>query len=74
MRRLAKDADKELLRLREEWGETCQLKFGSQPVLLVNSPRVARELLGEVSTSPTHWTLFSVSVNWYREVRYTHLA
>ncbi|KAL9106099.1 MAG: hypothetical protein Q9227_008844 [Pyrenula ochraceoflavens] len=49
MRRLAKDVDKELLRIRDKWGDVCMPRFGAQEILLVNSPRAAKELLNERS-------------------------
>ena len=49
LRRLRANIDKELLRLKAEWGSVCMLWYGSSPVLFINSPRVAKELLNEVS-------------------------
>ena len=53
--RLRADLDAELIRIREKWGKSCKLKFGNTPVLIINDPRTAKELLNEVCcTDLTH--------------------
>jgi hypothetical protein len=48
--RLQSDPDKELLRLRERWGNICMLWFGSGPVIIINTPKAAKELLNDVGS------------------------
>lgn len=45
---LSRTPDKELYRLKDEWGSVCALQVGPQPALLISSPRIAKELLNEV--------------------------
>ena len=40
--------DEELPRLNRLWGAICALKIGSVPLIVLNSPRAAKELLNEV--------------------------
>lgn len=40
--------DQELLRIAKTYGEMCMLWFGSNPVLIVNSPKVAKEMMDKV--------------------------
>lgn len=53
VRQLRKDPETTLLMLRERWGDLCMLWFGSQPVLIVNSARAAKEMLDEVRSRAT---------------------
>lgn len=48
LKRLKADPDGELLRIRKKWGHICMLWFGTTPVILINHPRAAKELLNEV--------------------------
>ena len=48
LRNLHADPDRQLLRLRDRWGSMCMLWYGSSPVIIVNSPKAAREMLNEV--------------------------
>lgn len=40
--------DLELLRLAKQYGQMCMLWFGSNPVLIVNSPKVAKDMMDKV--------------------------
>ena len=48
LRNLHADPDRQLLQLRDRWGSMCMLWYGSSPVIIVNSPKTAREMLNEV--------------------------
>ncbi|KAJ5088543.1 cytochrome P450 [Penicillium angulare] len=37
--------DQELLRIAKKYGEICMLWFGTNPVLIINSPKVAKEMM-----------------------------
>ena len=50
------DPDRQLLQLRDRWGSMCMLWYGSSPVIIMNSPKAARELLNEVCEKD-HWWL-----------------
>ena len=51
---LRKRPDQELLRLARKYGEICMLWFGSNPVIVVSSPKLAKELMDKVSDQITH--------------------
>jgi hypothetical protein len=40
--------DQELLRIAQKYGSICMLWFGHSPVIIVSSPRVAKELMDKV--------------------------
>lgn len=46
--RLHSSPDQELLRLARQFGDICMLWYGSNPVIIINTPRAARDLLTEV--------------------------
>ena len=48
LRSLYANLDRGLLDLKNKWGDVCMLWYGSSPVLLINSPKAAREFLNEV--------------------------
>ena len=48
--KLQTDADGELRRLARRFGEVCMLWYGSNPVVIVSTPKAARDLLVEVCT------------------------
>ena len=54
LRNLHTDPDRQLLQLRDRWGSMCMLWYGSSPVIIVNGPKAARELLNEVRAKE-HW-------------------
>ena len=56
LRNLHTDPDRQLLQLRDRWGSMCMLWYGSSPVIIMNSPKAARELLNEVCEKD-HWWL-----------------
>ncbi|KIN03249.1 hypothetical protein OIDMADRAFT_120288 [Oidiodendron maius Zn] len=43
--KLLSEPDKELLRIRQRWGSICMLWYGSSPVIIINTPKAAKELL-----------------------------
>ena len=47
-RRIQRNLEPELLRLKERWGGICMLWLGPAPVVIVNCPSAAKELLNEV--------------------------
>ena len=47
-RKLSADLDPQLHQLKKDWGSLCMLWYGRSPVIIINSPRAARELLNEV--------------------------
>ena len=47
-RRVQKNLEPELLRLKEQWGDICMLWLGRAPVMVINSPLAAKEILNEV--------------------------
>lgn len=59
--RLLSTPDQELISLARRFGDVCMLWYGSNPVMIINTPRAARELLTEVCF--THEPLF-----FYRKV------
>lgn len=64
LKRLQDDPDGELGRLKSEWGPIYTLWFGTSPVLIVNSPQVAKELLNEVGlqTSRSEAQAYSIII------------
>ena len=48
LRKLSADLDRQLHQLNKNWGSLCMLWYGRSPVIIINSPRAARELLNEV--------------------------
>ena len=48
LRKLSAKLDPQLLQLKKDWGSLCMLWYGRSPVIIINSPRAARELLNEV--------------------------
>ena len=46
--RLQAQPDQELLRIARKWGDICMLWYGSNPVVIVNTPRAAKDLLNDV--------------------------
>lgn len=40
--------DQELLSLASRFGDVCMLWYGSNPVMILNTPKVARELLAQI--------------------------
>lgn len=64
LRKLHKNPDQTLMQIRKQWGNMCMLWYGSSPVLIVNSPKVVRELLNEVCESEARnpWAKFAVSI------------
>lgn len=51
--RLLSSPDQELLSLARRFGDVCMLWYGSNPVMIINTPRAARDLLTEVCRSHT---------------------
>ena len=51
LRKLWADLDPQLHQLKKDWGSLCMLWYGRSPVIIINSPRAARELLNEVCSS-----------------------
>jgi hypothetical protein len=49
--RLMKETEEALINLSVKYGETCMLWLGRSPVLLINSPIAAKELLDKVRTA-----------------------
>ena len=47
-RKLSADLDPQLHQLKKDWGSLCILWYGRSPVIIINSPLAARELLNEV--------------------------
>lgn len=54
LKNLHADPDRQLLRLRDRWGTMCMLWYGSSPVIILNGPKAAREMLNEVREKD-HW-------------------
>ena len=48
LRKLSANLDPQLHKLKKDWGSLCMLWYGRSPVIIINSPRAARELLNEV--------------------------
>ena len=48
LRKLSANLDPQLHQLKKDWGSLCMLWYGRSPVIIINSPRAARELLNEV--------------------------
>lgn len=46
--RLLKSPDPELISLAKQYGEIAMLWFGHNPVVVVNSPKVAKDLMDKV--------------------------
>jgi len=42
--------DQELLRIARKYGSICMLWFGSSPVIIVSSPKVAKDLMDKVKS------------------------
>lgn len=73
--RLLSSPDQELLSLARRFGDLCMLWYGSNPVMIINTPRAARDLLTEVCRTPKplfscRELLFCSSEN--RKVQYIH--
>lgn len=51
--RLLSSPDQELLSLARRFGDVCMLWYGSNPVIIVNTPKAARDLLTEVCCTRT---------------------
>ena len=47
--KLQANPEKELVRLKNKYGEICMLWFGSSPVIILSSPRIAKELMDRVN-------------------------
>ncbi len=45
---LKKSPDQELLRIARKYGQMCMLWFGSNPVIIVSSPKLAKDLMDKV--------------------------
>lgn len=45
---LRKDPDRTLIRLARDYGALCMLWFGSKPVVIVSSPKAAKDLMDKV--------------------------
>ena len=61
LRKLSADLDPQLHQLKKDWGSLCMLWYGRAPVIIINSPRAARELLNEVC-SLFHRCLWVVNI------------
>ena len=48
LRKMSANLDPQLHQLKKDWGSLCMLWYGRSPVIIINSPRAARELLNEV--------------------------
>lgn len=48
LKRLQSSPDRELVRIARNWGDTCLLWAAQYPMLIVNKPKVAKELLVDV--------------------------
>lgn len=48
LRKLSVDLDPQLYQLKKNWGSLRMFWYGRSPVIIINSPRAARELLNEV--------------------------
>lgn len=46
---MRKDLDQTLIRLARKYGALCMLWFGTKPVMIINTPRAAKDLLDKVS-------------------------
>lgn len=46
---LRKDPDRTLIRLARDYGALCMLWFGSKPVVIISSPKAAKDLMDKVS-------------------------
>lgn len=46
---LRKNSDQTLIRLARDYGALCMLWFGSKPVVIVSSPKAAKDLMDQVS-------------------------
>lgn len=46
---LRKDPDQTLIRLARDYGALCMLWFGSKPVVIVSSPKAAKDLMDKAS-------------------------
>lgn len=51
-RRLFQSPDKELTELTRQYGDTCMLWFGSQPVMIINTAKDVKQLLDKVHPVP----------------------
>jgi hypothetical protein len=47
--KLQANPEKELVRLKNKYGELCMLWFGRNPVIILSSPRIAKELMDKVN-------------------------
>jgi hypothetical protein len=46
--KLISEPEKELLRIKERWGSICMIWYGSSPVIIISTPKAAKELLQDV--------------------------
>ena len=53
LRRLQSQPDRELMRIARRWGDLCLLWAAQYPMLIINKPRIAKELLANVTSNPT---------------------
>ena len=51
--KLQSNPDRELLSLARRFGDFCMLWYGSNPVVIINTPKAARDLLTEVLRTQT---------------------
>lgn len=52
LKRLQHSPDRELMVMSRVWGNTCMVWAARYPILIVNKPQVAKELLVDVRASP----------------------
>lgn len=69
--RLRADIDSELIRIREKWGNICRLKFGNTPILIINDPRTAKELLNDVCCPDLTRLRLEIDLDWQRSAIYS---
>ncbi|KFX91307.1 hypothetical protein V490_05975 [Pseudogymnoascus sp. VKM F-3557] len=63
--------DKELLNIARKYGQLCMLWFGSNPVIIISSPKLAKELMdkrGAIYSSRPEQNLFRATVMPWRLV------
>lgn len=49
--KLQRRPDQELVRIAKRYGDLCMLWFGSNPVIIVSSPKTAKDLMDKVGIS-----------------------
>lgn len=62
LRRLQCYPDQELRSIARSWGDTCMLWAAQYPMLIVNKPQVAKDLLVDVLSDPV-MAYFGQSIN-----------